>query len=102
MLAYIPFTIPPKTRTARADRVRSEELGESSDDMGQFLLGVLKAYGTHGETELAPAKIGDMLTARFGSFSDARKRLGDVQTIRDAFVSLLGGLYREKPARVLE
>jgi len=94
VLAYIRFTTPPKTRTARADRVRSEELGESSDDMRQFLLGVLKAYEAHGGTELAPARIGDMLTARFGSFSDARKRLGDVQTIRDAFVDLQRGLYR--------
>lgn len=94
VLAYIRFTTPPKTRTARADRVRSEDLGGSTDDMRQFLLGVLKAYEAHGETELAPAKIGDMLTARFGSFSDARKRLGDVQTIRDAFVGLQRGLYR--------
>lgn len=94
VLAYIRFTTPPKTRTARADRVRSEDLGESTDDMRQFLLGVLRAYEAHGETELAPAKIGDMLTARFGSFSDARKRLGDVQTIRDAFASLQKGLYR--------
>ncbi len=94
VLAYIRFTTPPKTRTARADRVRSEELGETSDDMRQFLLGVLKAYEAHGETELVPAKIGDMLTARFGSFSDARERLGDVQTIRDAFVGLQRGLYR--------
>ena len=94
VLAYIRFTTPPQTRTARADRVRSEELGKTTDDMREFLLGVLKAYEAHGETELVPNKIGDMLTARYGSLSDVRAKLGGVPKIRRAFVDLQRGLYR--------
>jgi hypothetical protein len=53
-----------------------------------FLLGVLQAYEALGETELATRKLGDFLTARYGSLADAKVALGDVPAIRQAFLDV--------------
>ena len=63
--------------------------------MRAFLLGVLQAYASHGETELSLAKLTAFLTARYGSFADAKSKLGDVAAIRDAFIGMQRELYRD-------
>jgi len=62
--------------------------------MRDFLFGVLRAYEALGEPELATRKLGDFLTARYGSLADARAALGEVPGIRQAFLDLQGNLYR--------
>ena len=84
MLAYIRFTTPPKTRTDRAEAARGDGLASADEKMRAFLLGVLQAYEALGETELATGKLGDFLTARYGSLADAKAALGDVSDIRQA------------------
>ena len=94
VLAYIRFTTPPKTRADRADAARGEGLASVDAKMREFLLGVLQAYEALGEKELATRKLGDFLTARYGSFADAKRILGDVSAIKQAFVDIQGDLYR--------
>ena len=62
-------------------------------EMKELLLGILKAYETAGETELAGKKLGQFLTARYGSVSEGKARLGELQTIREAFNRIQQGLY---------
>lgn len=95
VLSYIRFTTPPKTRHARADTVRQNGLGDVDKEMRDFLFGVLKAYELQGESELATPKLGDFLTARYGTLADARSRLGDLKSIRASYLSVQQRLYRD-------
>ena len=61
--------------------------------MKELLLGILKAYEAAGEAELAGKKLGQFLTARYGSVSEGRLRLGDLQSIREAFNQMQADLY---------
>ncbi|MEQ1902438.1 MAG: DEAD/DEAH box helicase family protein [Devosia sp.] len=94
VLAYIRFTNPPKSRVERADHVREDGLGGADREMQAFLVGVLQAYTDHGEAELSLTKLSAFLTARYGSFADAKARLGDVAAIREAFIDMQRELYR--------
>lgn len=95
VLAYIRFTTPPKTRSDRADAVRDDGLADAEAEMRAFLLGVLNAYEAVGESELDKDKLGDFLTARYGTLSDAKAALGDVASIRRAFFDVQRDLYRQ-------
>lgn len=94
VLAYIRFTTPPKTRSDRAQSARTAGLATSEERMQDFLLGVLRAYEALGETELRAGKLGDYLTARYGSLADAKAALGDIATIREAFIGVQQEIYR--------
>ncbi len=95
VLAYIRFTTPPKTRSDRADAVRDDGLADAESEMRAFLLGILSAYEAVGESELNKDKLGDFLTARYGTLSDAKAALGDVASIRRAFLDVQHSLYRQ-------
>ncbi|PBB41304.1 restriction endonuclease subunit R [Mesorhizobium sp. WSM3866] len=95
VLSYVRFTTPPKTRTARADGVRGDGLISEDQEMREFLAGILRAYELHGETELATRKLGDFLTARYGTLSDARARLGPIPAIKASFLGVQQRLYRD-------
>lgn len=94
VLAYIRFTTPPKTRADRAEAARGDGLASTDVKMREFLLGILKAYEALGETELATRKLGDYLTARYGSLADAKAALGDIPSIQQAFKNIQTDLYR--------
>lgn len=94
VLAYIRFTTPPKTRADRAEAARHDAVGAVEAKMQEFLLGILRAYEAVGESELATRKLGDFLTARYGSLADAKAELGEVPTIRQAFIDVQRELYR--------
>lgn len=95
VLSYILFANPPKTRHDRAEAVRQDGVGHTAGEMRELLLGILKAYETAGETELAGKKLGQFLTARYGSVSESKVKLGDLQTIRDAFNRMQADLYAD-------
>ncbi|MBF9056222.1 hypothetical protein HKCCA1065_06345 [Rhodobacterales bacterium HKCCA1065] len=65
------------------------------EEMREFLIGILRAYQEHGETELASQKLNHFLTARYGSIADAKRKLGDVSTIKKAFVDIQASLYHQ-------
>nr|WP_291240704.1 type I restriction endonuclease subunit R [Gemmobacter sp.] len=93
VLAYIRFSTEPKTRTDRAEAVREQGLGDADIKMRDFLLGVLSAYESGGETELATSKLGGLLTARYGTLADAKLALGEIATIRKAFFEIQRQIY---------
>jgi hypothetical protein len=63
-------------------------------ELGPEVLGHLRSYEVHGIEELAPAKIADFLRIRSGGTNDARRRIGSVTAIRDAFVGIQEHLFR--------
>jgi len=93
VLAYIRFSNPPKTREQRADAVEDGGLQAAQGEMRDFLLGILEAYAAHGESELALAKLGSFLTARYGTIADAKAKLGDIGDIKTAFIEVQRELY---------
>ena len=93
VLSYILFTHEPKTRNERAEAVRSGGLADAEGDMQALLLAILAAYEERGETELATKKLGTFLTARYGSVSEGKVRLGGLDGVKSAFFSLQRELY---------
>ena len=77
VLSYILFANPPKTRHDRAEAVRQDGMEGTIGEMRELLLGILKAYEVAGEAELAGKKLGQFLTARCGSVSEGKSKLGD-------------------------
>ena len=93
VLSYILFTNPPKTRQERADGVRSAGMAAEGGDMKELLLAILHAYEARGESELATKKLGTFLMARYGSVSEAKKKLGGLPAVKGAFRSMQTTLY---------
>ncbi|WFE74240.1 EcoAI/FtnUII family type I restriction enzme subunit R [Roseinatronobacter sp. S2] len=94
VLAYVLFTLEPKTRHDRADAVRQQDTqADAREDIKALLITILNAYEAHGEKELASDKLGQFLTARFGSVGEAKAQLGDLPQIKNAFRAMQERLY---------
>lgn len=95
VLAYVRFSLDPKTRHQRADTARGEGLSGYQAEMREFLREVLAAYEREGAAELAYDKLTSFLQVRYGSMSDAKSKLGELGGIRGAFKQLQRFLYRD-------
>ena len=62
-------------------------------ELRDLLLGILQAYETYGEDELASGKLQSFVTGRYGSVSESRERLGALPAVRDAFRRMQASLY---------
>jgi type I restriction enzyme R subunit len=93
VLSHVMYTTVPKTRSDRADSVRAASVGDASGEMQTLLLSILSAYELRGESELATKKLGSFLTARFGSVSEGKAKLGGLPAVRDAFRQMQSDLY---------
>ena len=93
VLAYVCFANPPKTREERADDVRQGGLEQVGGELRQLLLGILQAYETHGERELATAKLQSFMIDRYGSVSEGKTHLGDLPMVKAAFRQMQAELY---------
>ncbi|MGH8127032.1 MAG: type I restriction-modification enzyme R subunit C-terminal domain-containing protein, partial [Gammaproteobacteria bacterium] len=94
VLAYVRFTLAPLARAKRVETARATGLGGYEREMRSFLDYVLDAYKRHGIGELAPNKLPDFLRIRYGGTNDAKRMLGSVPEIRQAFVDVQGHLFR--------
>ncbi|WDA13457.1 EcoAI/FtnUII family type I restriction enzme subunit R [Paracoccus marcusii] len=93
VLSYVLFTSQPKTRSERANDVRSSGIVDADGDLKDLLWAILGAYEVRGESELATKKLGTFLTARYGSVSEGKEKLGGLPVIRGAFRDLQASLY---------
>lgn len=93
VLSYVLFTNPPKTRIERADSVRSGGMTEAKHETKALLLAILAAYEERGESKLATKKLGTFLTARYGSVSEGKAKLGGLDAIKAAFRAMQTTLY---------
>ena len=93
VLAYVLYLNPPKTRHERVDGVRQGGMALADGELRELLFGILQAYETHGEEELASSKLQSFLIGRYGSVSEGKERIGDLSTIQNAFRRMQAGLY---------
>lgn len=93
VLGYVLFTHAPKTREDRAEVVKGEGLEGVEHDLKALLVSILDAYEENGEAELATNKLGQFLTAQYGSVGEAKNRLGDLPEIKAAFRKMQSELY---------
>ena len=96
VLAYVRFSLEPKTRHERAETARSDGLEGYAAEMREFLETVLYAYERDGSQELSIGKISDFLKVKFGTVGEGKAALGgDLGAIREAFVGVQRHLYRD-------
>lgn len=94
VLAYVRFTLAPLSRHERVGTARATGLDGYQREMRAFLDYVLEAYERHGVDELASRKIADFLRIRYGGVNDAKRLLGPVPAIREAFIAIQAHLYQ--------
>lgn len=94
VLAYVLFTLAPRTREDRAEAVKDDSLESVQGELKGLLIGILEAYQQKGESELGTRKLTQFLTARYGSVVEAKAKLGGLPKIRDAFLGMQAELYR--------
>lgn len=95
VLAYVRFSLDPKTRRDRADAARRDGLEGFELEMRDFLKDVLHAYEREGVAELGYETLGSRLVSRYGSTNDAKRKLGDLAQVRAAFPGLQRFIYAE-------
>ncbi|MEO0638532.1 MAG: type I restriction-modification enzyme R subunit C-terminal domain-containing protein, partial [Bacteroidota bacterium] len=59
----------------------------------EFLNIVLEQYVKVGVQELDDAKLAQLLTLKYHAIADAKRELGDIPSIRNAFIGFQGYLY---------
>jgi type I restriction enzyme R subunit len=98
VLACVAYVRPPETREERVALRRLAILDGLSDAQREFLDFVLSQYVSEGEDELDPEKLPGLLNVKYGSASDALRRLGvGVRKVQEAFRGFQGKLYSEEP-----
>ena len=96
VLRYIAFTKAPLKRAERAEARRADILARKDPKQAEFLEFVLSQYVEQGEAELAPQKLPDLLQLKYGSPTDAMRKLGTVKDVRDAFRGFQRDLYERE------
>ncbi|MFH1250383.1 MAG: DEAD/DEAH box helicase family protein [bacterium] len=92
VLAYVAFSTDPVRRSQRAEYAKSH-FGIFESKQRVFLDFVLKQYVDSGVEELDDAKLPELLTLKYKAISDAKRQLGDIQTIRNTFIGFQIYLY---------
>lgn len=95
VLAYVRFTMEPKVRAERAESARTSALPAHEAEMRDFLESVLRAYERGGVEELGLESLGTLLKVKYGSLNDAKSKLGELASIKGAFVGMQADLYRD-------
>ena len=93
VLAYIAYTTRPVTRESRVKENRDRILNALDDEQREFVDYVLDNYIKKGVDELDEDKISTVVTVKYGSVKDAKKRLGDLKQIRKTFINFQPLLY---------
>ena len=95
VLAYIAFALSPITRAERVENAEDHISSRYEDRLQAFIDFVLSQYVREGVGELDVEKLPDLLTLKYQTVHDAVQELGDVTTIRQAFVGFQRYLYQE-------
>lgn len=97
VLAYIAFHSDIIERSARAAKA-TIHLDSYDPKQQEFLNFVLGQYVKQGVEELDDTKIGDLLILKYHAIADAKRELGDIQTIRSTFIGFQPYLYDNRKA----
>jgi len=92
VLSYIAYHKNLVPRIDRAERAKIH-IDSYSAEQQDFLNFVIKQYVQVGVKELDETKIKALLLLRYHSLSDAKEKLGDIGSIRNAFINFQRYLY---------
>ena len=87
----ILYNSPPKTRNERANYAKSKL--DFLDKKKEFAHFILDQYINHGFKELDNEKLPKLINLKYQSINNARKELGDIDEIRQIFISVQEKLY---------
>ncbi len=95
VLAYVAYHRDIVPRLDRAERAKIK-LGNYNPSQQEFLNFVLEQYVREGVEELDDAKLPDLLELKYNAIADAKKVLGDIPSIRNAFIGFQEHLYEQR------
>ncbi len=87
------MALEPFARSERVETAKATGLDGYEEEMRQFLEYVLQSYEMQGVRELEPSKMRDFLRIRYGGTNDAKRKLGTIVEIREAFYDIQKHLY---------
>ena len=82
VLEYISYARKPITRQKRVKNAESNIYSFLNSEQSEFIEFVLKNYIRGGVDELDDRKVGELITMKYYSNTDAEKVLGDLGEIR--------------------
>lgn len=91
-IAYSKDLVPRLERAARA----KVQLGDYHPKQQEFLNFVLEQYVKEGVDELDDVKLSPLLVLKYKAIADAKRELGEIKSIRDAFIGFQGYLYGDR------
>ena len=89
-LAFVAFNVKPRTR----ERANCVDVSVHETEMRDFLQGILDAYTIAGEKELTMDSLPRYIKVRYGATSTARKKLGEMASIKRAYLGMQRGVQR--------
>jgi type I restriction enzyme, R subunit len=95
VLSYVAYHSEIVPRTERASRAKLH-LNSYEPKQQEFINFVLEQYVKEGVSELDDEKLPKLLTLKYDAITNAKRELGSVKSIREAFIGFQRWLYREK------
>lgn len=92
VLSYVAYHKELVPRLQRASSARIQ-MNDYNPKQQEFLNFVLDQYVKEGVDELGVDKLSPLLLLKYKALSDAKKELGDIQSIREAFIGFQRSLY---------
>lgn len=92
VLSYVAYHRDLVPRLERAENAKIH-LHTYNPKQQEFLNFVLEQYVKEGVDELDDAKLPQLLELKYHAIADAKRALGDVKSIREAFIGFQGYLY---------
>lgn len=95
VLAYVAYDKNMISRLKRSDTARIN-LNSYNKQQQEFLNFVLEQYVSEGVNELDDSKLPDLLELKYNAIADAKEELGDIPSIRNAFIGFQEHLYEQR------
>ena len=95
VLAYVAFHSSIIERSTRAANAKAQ-LGNYDARQQEFLNFVLKQYVSSGVYELDEEKLSPLLLLKYKAITDAKRALGDIESIRKTFIGFQSYLYQNR------
>ncbi len=95
VLSYIAYNKHLVPRLDRAEKAKIQMLDYDAKQQ-TFLNFVLEQYVRNGVDELDDQKLPELLELKYKAIVDAKKELGNIKSIREAFIGFQKYLYKDK------
>lgn len=94
VLAYVSFATLPISRADRVSETKQSIMYGLDEKQKEFIEFVVKKYVQNGDSELDEEKLPQLINLKYHSFTDAERKLGDVDKIRSTFFGFQKNLYQ--------